>query len=538
MSNWDLMMPGMGLTAIGLTGVTIAYSGVAHTFIDGMHALTGLTMFVGLIFLSAGILEGGISTSNRAKATTLVVLGIAFSFGLAALNFNAIATIPTFAGVMLIIAVPAIVMAYVSMKMPQYTKPISIIFVIAVGAAVAAYVTFGLYGPSQYLVPPPEEVAEPEAPPVPTAPIFSISILKDSDVQGNPDYDPDVANVPAGNVIEWTNNDEVSHTVTSTVDAGETFNSGLIDPGVTYQLDTSLLAVGTYEYFCMVHPWMTASFVLEEGAAAAREFPISILKDSAIQGNPDYDPDSAQVSQGDVIVWTNYDVTLHTATSTAESPAFDSDFLNAGDSFRLDTSSLAPGKYDYLCLVHPWMQASFEIVEAGQRLAEGATATEPAPPEERAPIEETPIEEIPVEIPIEEPVEQAPPQEIPPETPSEEPIEVPVEEPMPEEPVTPSVTAQNTVSIPQGASSPGCETTNECFIPSTISVSVGTTVTWTNDDSAAHTVTSGQEATFDGIFDSGLFMAGRTFSYTFDEVGQYPYFCFVHPWMKGQVVVE
>ena len=76
MSNWDLMMPGMGLTAIGLAGVTVSYAGIAHTFIDGMHALTGLTMFIGLIFLAAGILEGGVSTSNRAKATTLVVLGI------------------------------------------------------------------------------------------------------------------------------------------------------------------------------------------------------------------------------------------------------------------------------------------------------------------------------------------------------------------------------------------------------------------------------------------------------------------------------
>ena len=49
MSNWDLMMPGMGLTSIGLAGVVISYSGIAHTFIDGMHALTGLTMFIGLI---------------------------------------------------------------------------------------------------------------------------------------------------------------------------------------------------------------------------------------------------------------------------------------------------------------------------------------------------------------------------------------------------------------------------------------------------------------------------------------------------------
>jgi len=48
-------MPGMGLTAIGLAGVFISYSEIAHTFIDGMHALTGLTMFFGLIFLAARI---------------------------------------------------------------------------------------------------------------------------------------------------------------------------------------------------------------------------------------------------------------------------------------------------------------------------------------------------------------------------------------------------------------------------------------------------------------------------------------------------
>ena len=55
-------MPGAGLTAIGMAGVVVSYSGIAHTFIDGMHALTGLTMFIGLIILSGGILEGGVST--------------------------------------------------------------------------------------------------------------------------------------------------------------------------------------------------------------------------------------------------------------------------------------------------------------------------------------------------------------------------------------------------------------------------------------------------------------------------------------------
>ena len=96
-----------------------------------------------------------------------------------------------------------------------------------------------------------------------------------------------------------------------------------------------------------------------------------------------------------------------------------------------------------------------------------------------------------------------------------------------------------TISAPAGSSVPGCEETNECFIPAEVSVSVGETVTWSNDDSAAHTVTSGIPSEGpDGIFDSSLFMAGTTFEHTFDEAGQYDYFCMVHPWMTGKVQVN
>lgn len=531
MSNWDLMMPGMGLTAIGVAGVTVSYAGIAHTFIDGMHALTGLTMFIGLIFLAAGILEGGVSTSNRAKATTLVILGISFSFALSALVFNTVTTIPTFAGVMLIVAVPAIVIAYVAMKMPQYTKPISIIFILAVGAAVGSYVAFGLVGPSPYLIPPPapvEEVKEPES----TAPVFTISILMDSATQGNPDYDPDEAHVPQGNIIEWVNNDIVAHTVTSAADGGESFDSSLINAGETFRLDTASLPAGKHEYLCIVHPWMQASFILGEGAASAPEFPISILPDSSIQGNPDYDPDSATVPLGNVIVWTNDDTAAHTVTSSADAGAtFDSSLIGAGETYKLDTSSLSLGKYDYLCIVHPWMQASFELVEAaesGERLAEGSTATDPnsIPVEEmpaETPAEETPVEEVPAEAPVEE---------APVEVPSESEMSTPA---MGDEPMSGEVT----VSIPPGSSVPGCEANMECFIPSDVLITVGTTVTWTNDDTAAHTVTSGTvESGATGQFDSSLFMAGKTFSVTFDTAGTYQYFCMVHPWMVGTVTVE
>jgi len=96
----------------------------------------------------------------------------------------------------------------------------------------------------------------------------------------------------------------------------------------------------------------------------------------------------------------------------------------------------------------------------------------------------------------------------------------------------------NQVTISQGASSPGCETTKECYNPDSVEIRTGDTVSWSNDDTAAHTVTSGTPDGPDGIFDSSLFMAGSTFEFTFDKSGTYPYFCMVHPWMTGEIVVN
>jgi len=93
------------------------------------------------------------------------------------------------------------------------------------------------------------------------------------------------------------------------------------------------------------------------------------------------------------------------------------------------------------------------------------------------------------------------------------------------------------VSLPAGSGAPGCDETNECYIPYKVTVHPGDRVVWSNDDTAAHTVTSGTPADGpDGKFDSSLFMAGTTFSHTFDSLGEYPYFCMVHPWMQGSVL--
>jgi len=94
------------------------------------------------------------------------------------------------------------------------------------------------------------------------------------------------------------------------------------------------------------------------------------------------------------------------------------------------------------------------------------------------------------------------------------------------------------VTIPQGTSVPGCETTNECFMPHEVTIKAGDQVTWSNNDSAAHTVTAGSAADGpSGVFDSSLFMAGTTFSFQFDNEGDFPYFCMVHPWMNGIIHV-
>nr|AIF02542.1 hypothetical protein, 4-oxalocrotonate tautomerase-like [uncultured marine thaumarchaeote KM3_157_H08] len=109
--------------------------------------------------------------------------------------------------------------------------------------------------------------------------------------------------------------------------------------------------------------------------------------------------------------------------------------------------------------------------------------------------------------------------------------------------ITPGAFAMHheaTVINAPGSSVPGCEETAEgCFIPSPVTINVGGIVTWENNDTAAHTATGGSATEGpSGVFDSSLIMAGSSFSHTFDAAGTFDYFCMVHPWMAGTVIVE
>ena len=90
----------------------------------------------------------------------------------------------------------------------------------------------------------------------------------------------------------------------------------------------------------------------------------------------------------------------------------------------------------------------------------------------------------------------------------------------------------------QGSSTSGCEP--DCFIPSIVTIGVGGQVTFVNNDTASHTASAGnvQDGLSDPGWDSSLVMPGQ--SYTTPELaaGEYPYWCMVHPWMTGLVIVE
>jgi plastocyanin len=369
MSDWDLMMPGMGLSAIGLAGVILSYLGIANTFLTGMQALSGLTLFVGLIFLSAGMLSGGISTSPRAKATTLVIFGIAGSVGVYAISLNKVITsLPLFVGILIMILIPTIVIAFAAMKTPKYFKPIAVIFVLASLTAMTSYTVFGFVGPgAQFSFHTPgnnvTQAAAPNATTASTAPVITINIPLNSSQQGNPNFTPALATVPKGDIIEWTNNDKVPHTVTSAPD-GSVWDSGIIAAGKSYRLDTSKLNATEYDYLCTVHPFMTGKIIITSPAKPVFAN-VTIAAGAATQATSQkyFDPPQISVKTGTTVAWTNKDSVAHTVTSgdpnAGPSGAFDSNLIKPGNTFTHEFDSV--GTTPYFCTIHPWMTGKVTV---------------------------------------------------------------------------------------------------------------------------------------------------------------------------------
>jgi plastocyanin len=275
MTDWDLMTPGIGLTSIGIVGVGISLSGIAKTFIDGMHAVTLLTMFIGMIFLASGLLKDGFPTSGRAKSATFLTLGFLVTFGFAAAVTvsTQVPSIFAYIGLMLIISIPATVLAVASYRGSQYLKPLAVIFIGAAIVGGSTFYAFGLVAPKP---PGTEEVqgngtqgnatqGQAAAPAPPPGNIISAKILPGASAEGNPDYDPDSITIKQGDGIQWTNEDNTPHTVTSKQQG--IFDSGLIKPADKWLLNSAQISPAEYAYYCTLHPFMGATLVVTSGSA-------------------------------------------------------------------------------------------------------------------------------------------------------------------------------------------------------------------------------------------------------------------------------
>lgn len=211
--------------------------------------------------------------------------------------------------------------------------------------------------------------------------------------------------------------------------------------------------------------------------------------------NECYIPYEVSIPVGGTVFWNNEDTAAHTVTSGTPNAGpdgiFDSSLFMSGNTFEFTFEE--QGEYDYFCMVHPWMTGKVIVGDVEEMVVEEDPETSTLPETEPEPL---------------------------PETDNTAPLSV-------------------TVSVSAGSSVPGCEKTNECYIPYEVTVGVGGKVIWNNDDTAAHTVTSGTPSPGpDGIFDSSLFMSAASYEFTFDETGEYDYYCMVHPWMTGKVIVQ
>jgi plastocyanin len=229
---------------------------------------------------------------------------------------------------------------------------------------------------------------------------------------------------------------------------------------------------------------------------------ISILQGAAVQGSPDYDPDAAQVPVGNTIVWDNQDTVPHTATSGtgAQDPnsaqLFDTGIVNGGEeSTAVELQGVSEGQtIPYYCIIHPYMTAELTVTAAGQgggqtqggggganqtgaTTAGGGGAAAPA--------------------------------------------------------------GGSTINILEGSSIQG----SPDYDPDELTASAGSEVSVVNQDTLPHTATSGtgpQDPESAQLFDTSLINGGESATLSLAQVtpGQYDYYCMVHPYMTGKIVVQ
>jgi plastocyanin len=299
-------------------------------------------------------------------------------------------------------------------------------------------------------------------------------------------FTPPSVEIKTGTTVTWHNAEAIDYPVVrgyhKVVADDGSFESPDVAPGARWSF--TFLKPGTYTYHCGIHPTMTGTIIVTGKPVKnePKEARVEIVEpDPNDQNSWGYKPADIEVEVGTTVTWVNNGAQTHTVTD--DDDAFDSGDMAPGDKFTFTFKKA--GVYNYNCTPHPWMKGTVSVHEPGK-----------APPKE-------------------EPEEDDEGSSAPPTSPS-----------------NPSSTGGSGPQTFQVNIVEGGSTSDWGYDPSSIEVGVGDTVTWTNTGSVDHTVTSD-----DGSFDSGSIAPGGTWSYTFEEVGEYQYHCDPHPFMVASVSV-
>ena len=265
--------------------------------------------------------------------------------------------------------------------------------------------------------------------------------------------------------------------------------------------------------------------------------PLTILAGASVQGSPAFDPDTITVKKGDKITVTNKDTLPHTVTSGTgpsdpnSAKQFDTSIIEAGATADIQTTNLNPGQYPFHCTVHPYMTGKL-VVEAGP--SGPATAATTSPPSTGT-TNATAATAGPSTGTTNATAATAGPS-----TGTANATAATAGLP----PVLPMLqcytgAAGKPLTILAGASVQGSPN----FDPDTITVKKGDKITVTNKDTLPHTVTSGTGPTDPNNakqFDTSIIEAAATADIETTKLnpGQYPFFCTVHPYMTGKLVVQ
>ncbi len=335
-----------------------------------------------------------------------------------------------------------------------------------------------------------------------------------------------------------------------------------------------------------IAPTQNASVQAGNSSTGTITSEITIPQDADDLGTGAYSPNPASVGGGSTVTWNNVDSTPHTAT--ADDGSFDTGIINGGSSGgALISTSTETRTISYHCSVHPEMRGTLQIIPSSlstvpsdnntlqdtsatvTNSSSGNTTTNSI-----SSANETTIQNLQQQIvSLQQTVDTLQQtltslQQVAPSQSGNVSISsdnnnsntaetsTSIQEDLPQQPALPSPPILSPQQMPQSQQQgqqqqnqavsivPGSSTLAEnAFQPNPVQVSIGATVTWINDDSQPHTVTSGVSGQPDGRFDSSpnftpLMASGQTFEHTFTEAGEYPYFCQLHPNMVGTVQVN